>query len=179
MKRPPNSARLVVLDNNAPIVAETEAIQSRIRQRAFERSQTRPPDAHELYDWIMAESDVVTIPPLKLVEKDGTFDLKFGIAGVSPDDVDVMITADQVLVKGQSIQEENAADEIVHVSDFKSATVFRSVNLPARIDVSTAKVDIKDGMVHVSVAKEGLPDRAKRPTTARKAPAKKSRSKQP
>ena len=34
-------ARLVVLDSNDPISAETEEIQSRIRERAYELSQER------------------------------------------------------------------------------------------------------------------------------------------
>jgi len=60
VKKTARSARLVLLDNERPILAETEAIQSRIRQRAFELSQNRPPDVRELYDWIAAEAEVVS-----------------------------------------------------------------------------------------------------------------------
>ena len=39
MKRAPKSAiKVAVLENSNPISSETEAIQERIRQRAFERS---------------------------------------------------------------------------------------------------------------------------------------------
>jgi HSP20 family molecular chaperone IbpA len=177
MKRASKPAKLVVLDNNDPILAETEAIQRRIRQRAFELSQTRPADAQELYDWKAAESEVISVPPVELVERDGMFDVRFAVAGVSPDDVNVMVTSDQILLKSQFAHEHESHTGTVHFCDFKSATVFRSISLPQRIDVKTVKVDFEHGMVHVSAAKEGA-DVAppKRAPAARKAPAKKSRS---
>ena len=179
MKRA-KAAKLVVLENSDPIAAEMEEIQGRIRQRAFALSHTRPPDAHELYDWIMAESQVISVPPVKLVEKDGMFLVTFAVAGVSPDDLNVMVARDRILLKAESMQESNADEGIVHMSDFKSATVFRSVSLPEPIDVKSAKVDFEHGMVHVSVAKEGAAEPAqKRTAPTRKATAKKSRSKLP
>ena len=76
MKRAPKSAiKVAVLENSIPISSETEAIQERIRQRAFERSHIRPPDAHSLYDWLMAESEVISVPPAELIEKSGAFEL--------------------------------------------------------------------------------------------------------
>src|SRR5262245_33691928 len=102
MKRASKSAaKVVVLENSDPISAETEAIQSRIRQRAFEVSQTRPPDAHEIYDWIVAESEIVSVPPAELVERNGTFEVRFAVAGVNADDVNVMVTPNQILLKSE------------------------------------------------------------------------------
>jgi HSP20 family molecular chaperone IbpA len=180
MKRASKAAKLVVLDNSAPIVAETEAIQRRIRQRAFELSQTRPADAHELYDWIAAESEVISVPPVELVERDGTFDVKFAVAGVNPDDVNVMVTSDQILLKSQFAHEHGSNIGTVHFCDFKSATVFRSVNLPKPIDVKTVKVDFEEGVIHVTASKESLePERPKRATAPRKAPAQKKEKSRP
>ncbi|HEY2382898.1 MAG TPA: Hsp20/alpha crystallin family protein [Terriglobia bacterium] len=180
MKRDQKSAKLVVLDNNDPITAETEEIQARIRQRAFELSHRRPPDAHELYDWIAAESEVISVPPVELLERDGMFDVKFAVAGVQPDDVNIMVTSDQILLKSQFTHQHDAGSGTVHLCDFKSATVFRSIQLPQPIDVNTVKVDFEEGMVHVSAAKQGSAEEPpKRAPAMRKAPAKKSRSKQP
>jgi HSP20 family molecular chaperone IbpA len=177
VKRAPKAARLVVLDNNDPILAETEAVQRRIRQRAFELSQARPADAHELYDWIAAESEVISVPPVELLERNGMFEVKFAVAGVDPDDVNVMVTPDQILLKSHFAHEHEANVGKVHFCDFKSATVFRSISLPQRIDVKTVKVDFEKGIVHVTASKEVVePARKKRATAPRKAPARKSRS---
>src|SRR5215471_12990888 len=143
MKRAPKSTpKLVVLENPNPILAETEAIQERIRQRAYVLSQTRPPDAHEIYDWILAESEIISVPPVELTEKGDVFEVRFAVAGVNPDDVNVMVTPDQILLKSEYTHEHSSETGTVHMCDFRSATVFRSVNLPQPIDVGTVKTSI-------------------------------------
>jgi len=174
------AARLVVLENNDPISAEIEAIQGRIRQRAFELSQTRPHDAPERYDWIKAESETISVPAAELIEKNGQLEVKFAVAGVNPDDVNVMVTPDQVLLKSEYRHQHDSDIGTVHLCDFSSATVFRSVNLPQAIDVKSVKVDFADGIISVSALKEGAerdePPRRKRAAPARKAAAKKTKS---
>jgi HSP20 family molecular chaperone IbpA len=177
MKRAPQSrAKLVVLENSDPISAETEAIQSRIRQRAFELSHTRPDHARELYDWIVAESEIMSVPPVKLVEKDGVFEARFALSGISPEDLHVMVTSDQILIKGEHNEGTESDDGIVHVSDFKSATVFRSVALPEPIDTKTVKVDFEHGVLRVTAAKEGAAPQSKPARAKSKAPKKSTKA---
>jgi HSP20 family molecular chaperone IbpA len=127
-----------------------------------------------------AESEVISVPPVELVERDGMFDVKFAVAGVNPDAVNVLVTPDQILLKSEFAHEHGSTAGTVHFCDFKSATVFRSVNLPRRIDVKSAKVEWEGGMVHVTVSKETLeaPEITppKRAPAARKTPARKSRT---
>ena len=179
MKHAPKSAaRVTVLENGDRITAETEAIQNRIRERAFKLSQSRPIDAHALYDWIMAESEVVSVPPMELLERDEKFELRFAVPGIDPYNVNVMVTPDQILLKSAYNHQHDSQVGIVHHCDFKSATIFRSVNLPQPVDVNSITVDFFDGILRISAVKQGA-DRAglKRATLARKTPAKKSRAK--
>jgi HSP20 family molecular chaperone IbpA len=174
MKRASKSAaKLIILENSDPIHAEGEAIQSRIRQRAFELSQARPNDARELYDWLIAESQIMSVPPVKVVEKDGMLEARFAVAGIHPEDVHVMVTADQIVVKGEHNESMESDEGTVHFSDFRSATVFRSVTLPHRIDTKSVKVDFELGLLRVSAAKQRTP----KAIPARKAPAKKKAAK--
>ena len=181
MKRAPKSAaKVTTLKNSDVISAETEAIQNRIRQRAFELSHTRPPDAHALYDWIMAESEIISVPPAELIEKDQTFELKFALAGVNAEDVNVMVTPTQILLRAEYSHQHDSNTGTVHLCDFKSAVVFRSVDLPQPIDVTSVRADFVDGMVLVSASKEKAGQaRPKRTPPARRTPAKKSHSKMP
>ena len=64
-------AKLVVLESNDPISAETEEIQSRIRERAYELSKERGRAGRDVDDWLTAESQIVSVPPVELIEKDG------------------------------------------------------------------------------------------------------------
>jgi HSP20 family molecular chaperone IbpA len=178
MKRAAKSAaKLVVLENREPIFAETEAIQSRIRQRAFEISQTRPPAAQEIYDWIVAESEIISVPPAELIEKNGKFEVKFAVAGVNVEDVNVMVTPDQILLKSDYSHHHDVEGGTVHLCDFKSATVFRSVDLPQAIDVNSVKIDYGEGMIRVSASKQLTDEPHAKRTTARRAAPKKSRAK--
>src|SRR5262245_12527915 len=94
---PKSAAKVLILENNDPISAEIEAVQSQIRQRAFELSQSRPSDAYALYDWMTAQSEIVSVPPMELLETDGRFELKFAVAGIDPYNVSVMVTPGQIL----------------------------------------------------------------------------------
>ena len=170
---PKSAAKLIILENSDPIYAETEAIQHRIRQRAFELSQSRPSDARELYDWLIAESQIMSVPPVKLVEKEGMLEARFAIAGVHPEDVNVMVTSAQIVVKGEHNEGRESDDGTVHFSDFRSATVFRSITLPYAIDTKSVKVKFEHGLLRVSAVKQDAP--VAKP--ARKAPAKKSAKK--
>jgi HSP20 family molecular chaperone IbpA len=180
MKRDLKPAKLVVLESDDPISAEVEAIQSRVRLRAFERSLIRP--HHELDDWLTAESEIISVPATELIEKDGIFEVKFAVAGVHPDDLNLMLTPRQILLKSDFRHEHTAAVGKVHLCDFKSATIFRSVVLPEPIDVKTAKADFVDGMIRITARKKAAEPtgaaRAKRAASGRKAaPAKKRRPK--
>jgi HSP20 family molecular chaperone IbpA len=171
------AAKVVIFENNDPITAETEAIQNRVRDRAFEISQARPPDAHELYDWLMAESQVISVPAAELIEKDGNFEVKFAVAGVNPDDINIMVTPDQVLLKSEYSHEHGSEVGTVHLCDFKSATVFRSVNLPQPIDVNSVKIGSSEGLIVVTAAKQGAEHARPKGASARKTAAKKPRAK--
>src|SRR5262245_39254036 len=169
------AANFVVLENDDPLIAENEAIQEKIRHRAWELSHTRPHDVHALYDWMKAQSELVTVPPVRVVEKEGKFDIKFAVAGVNPNDVNVMVTSKRVLLKAESAQEEISEEGTIHISDFRSATVFRSVEFPQPIDPKTVKVEFEDGVIYVTAAKEKAAEvRVKRTASPRKASAKKS-----
>src|SRR5262249_44443471 len=166
MKRAAKSAaRVMSLENNDVISTETEAIKNRIRQRAFELSHTRPPDAHALFDWITAQSEIISVPPAELIEKEETFELKFALGGVNPEDVNVMVAPNHILLRSE-FKHQHSNNGTVHLCDFKSAVVFRSVDLPQAIDVSSVRADFVDGTLLVRASKENAgqarPKRAER-----------------
>jgi HSP20 family molecular chaperone IbpA len=175
-----SAAKIVILENSDPINAETEAIQSQIRERAFEISQTRPADAQALYDWMAAESEVVSVPPMELTEREGRFELKFALAGVDPYNVNVLVAPDQILLKSVDNHQHDSEIGTVHLCDFKSTLVLRSAILPEPVDVNSVTVDYYNGILQITALKQGADSAGpKRATSARRAPAKKSRARLP
>jgi len=171
-------AKLVVLDSNDPISVETEEIQSRIRERAYELSKEPGHAGREVDDWLSAESEIISVPPVELIEKDGMFQVRLGIVGLNLQDVRVLTSADRLLVRGEYHHENEMDAGRIHLRDFKSAAVFRSVTFPQPIDVNSVEVEFQDGVLQVTAAKAGAEveqAQSKRPG-ARKAPAKKKRA---
>ena len=173
-------ARLVVLESNDPISVETEEIQSRIRERAYELSKERGHAGREVDDWLTAESEIVSVPPVELIEKNGMFEVRLGIVGLNLQNMRVMTSADRLLVRGQYHHEHGVDAGTVHLRDFKSTAVFRSVQFPQPIDVNSVVVEFQDGVLRVTAAKARARIEQARPkragSSARKAPAKKKRA---
>ncbi|HYR86640.1 MAG TPA: Hsp20 family protein [Terriglobia bacterium] len=155
MKRQTKAAgKLDVLKNNDPISAETEDIQNRIRQRAYELSQIRGHSGREVEDWLSAESEIIFVPPVEMMEKGRLFQVQLAIPGINADDVHVMATPDQILIKCEFSHHHDSDSGIVHVCDFKSATVFRTIHFPEPIDVRTIDVEFQDGMLRITAKKQ-------------------------
>lgn len=174
MKRQMKSVgKLVVLENGDPISAATEEIQNRIRERAYEISQMRGHAGREMDDWLSAESDVIATPPMDLVEKDGTFQVRIAAPGIDPAEVNVMATPEQMLVKCELRHSHSDDSAILHLCDFKSATLFRSFRFPQAIDVQSLKIEFEDGMLRITASKEG-PAKAGRPVSRKRTPARKT-----
>ena len=178
MKRMKSSAgKLVVLEDSDAISAETDRIQDRIRERAYELSQLRGHSGRETDDWLSAESEIISVPPVEVVEKNGTYEVRCAIVGIDPDDVNVMAAPDQLLVKCDFRHDHESDLGIVHICDFKSATVFRSIRFPQPIDLKKVKVQFEDGVLRVSAEKAGheeVPLKRPKRSPIRKPAAKKS-----
>lgn len=168
------AGNLVLLDNNNPISAETERIQSQVRQRAYELSLQRGHAGREVEDWLTAESEVISVPPLEMTEKDGTYQLRLAIAGVRPEDLNVMAAPGQMLVKCEFHHDHAPEAGTVHTCDFRSATVFRSIDFPEPIDTKSVKTGFQDGILLVTAARQGAAQAPPARKLARKAAAKRT-----
>jgi HSP20 family molecular chaperone IbpA len=173
MKRQKKSAgNVVLLENNDAIAAQTEEIQNRIRERAYELSQMRGHAGREMDDWLSAESDVISVPPMHIVEKDGEFQVQVAVPGAEAADIQIMATSAQMLVKCV-LKHSHDDTGILHVCDFKSATLFRSFRFPQPIDLGSLEIDLADGMLRITAAKEGQGE-GQRPVSRKRSPPRKA-----
>jgi HSP20 family protein len=104
----------------------------------------------ELADWFRAEKELVWSPPIELRQKDGTFEIEASIAGIDPKDLDVQATAEDILIKGQTEHRHEAERGTVHVCEFQSGQLFRSIHLPERIDPDSVKAEQRNGLLRLT-----------------------------
>jgi len=124
---------------------------------------------------VTAESEIISVPPADLIERDGMFQARFAIPALDLRDVQVMTSSDQMLVKADYRHEAESDEGTIHFRDFKSGTVFRSLRFPQPIDVNSVDLEYQDGVLRMTASKAGAEARPKR-AAARKAPAKKKKA---
>jgi len=132
---------------------EIERVERAISQRAYDLFRTSgTPWGSALADWLSAERSLVWKPAVELRQKDNQFEVLAATAGVDPKDLDVQVTPDDLLIKGNVDHEHTSQEGDVHVCEFKSGQMFRSVHFPQKIDPSSVKAEYKNGMLHLTAA---------------------------
>jgi HSP20 family protein len=103
-----------------------------------------------LADWFRAERELVWSPAIELRQQDGSFELEASIAGVEPKDLDVQVTPEDVLIKGNVQHRHETKTGTVHVCEFQSGQLFRSIHLPEPIDPDSVKAEYKNGLLRLT-----------------------------
>src|SRR5262245_35401036 len=106
----------------------------------------------ELDDWLAAEQELVWKPAIELREKDSEFILKIAVPGVDPKDLDIEITAQDLLVKAEALKESNAAKGDLYASELPCCNLFRSIHFPKKVDTDKVNTEFNNGILTIRVA---------------------------
>jgi HSP20 family protein len=82
------------------------------------------------------------------VSLSGEFLVEAAIAGVPPKEMDVQITAEELLIQGNG-DHQHRPGEIVHSCEFRPGRLFRTVRFPRRIDPDKVRAEYHDGLLRV------------------------------
>ena len=92
-------------------------------------------------------------PSFDLSEKGDQLELKAEIPGVNPDDLEVSITDDLLIIKGKTedktIQEEGDMKRL----ERRFGSFSRSIRLPCRVNLEDVKAFYKDGVLRIEMPK--------------------------
>ena len=134
------------------IVDQLEQVHQQIARRAHElfRNSGALWGDH-IADWFNAEQEVLWKPAVEMLEKDGTLTVSAALAGVDPKDVKVDITAEDLVIKGETEHTHSKDHGQVHQCEFTSGQIFRSVHFPKPVDVGKAKAEYRNGLLTVTV----------------------------
>ena len=144
--------KLVVREDPNQIIAENEQVQARIRQRAYEISLSRGQAGREMEHWLAAESEIISVPPVELTEKEGAFLVRVPVAGVDPEDIEILTTPDQLLIKAGS-HRHGTEFTVIHVCEFNAAPLFRCLKFPETVDTKSFKVQSQNGLLTITASK--------------------------
>ncbi len=152
----------VALHKVDTVLGELEQLQDAIRRRAYDLFRNKGSLwTGSLADWFNAEHELVWKPAIELRRKNNEFELLAATPGVSPTDLDVEITPEDVLIKAE-IHHKHAPEEgAVEVCEFNGGQLFRTVHFPEKIDPDSATAEYRNGMLRLtaSIAKPVAPQK--------------------
>jgi HSP20 family molecular chaperone IbpA len=135
------------------IRSEFERLHQAISERAYEMFRHRDWwSGGPLADWLNAEHELVWQPPIELRQKDDQLEVLAAVAGVDSKDLDVQVTAEDVLIKSEVDHHHAAESGTVHLCEFNRGKVFRSIHLPDKIDPETAKAEYRNGLLRLTAS---------------------------
>lgn len=83
-----------VLSTDTRFMDEFAAIQQAIMRRAYEIFEGNGrPFGRALEDWLAAERELIRMPEVDVTEKDGKVSVTMAVAGVAPEDLEIMASA--------------------------------------------------------------------------------------
>ena len=135
------------------IRSEFERLHQAISQRAYEMFRHRDSwSGGPLVDWLNAEHELVWQPPVELRQKDDQLEVLAAVAGVDAKDLDVQVTAEDVLIMSEVDHRHAAESGTVHLCEFGRGKIFRSIHLPDKIDPETAKAEYRNGLLRLTAS---------------------------
>lgn len=131
------------------IIDEVSQHFDRIRARAFELFQSRDGSwAGEFDDWLKAERELSIEPAIELKQADGGFEIDALLPGMDPKDLDVQVTAEDVLITGKRPETATAPADRDPMKTFER--IFCAVHLPSPINPDLVKADYHKGHLHLT-----------------------------
>lgn len=114
-----------------------------------------------LEDWLRAESEVLLVAPVKITEADGNVNVMIAAPGFKPEEIEVSVRDNTLIVSGETEREEKKEDETTFYSEWKSNRFFRKLSLPTGVEPDSAEATLKDGVLKLVMKKKAETEASK------------------
>jgi HSP20 family protein len=130
------------------VLDQLQKVQDRIMQRAYEIFDGNGQIfGRDLDNWLQAETELLWKPAIELSEKDNEFLVKVAVPGVDAKDLNVEVTPEELLVKGESRHEQEEKKGKIHTTEIRSGSIFRTIRFPKKVNPDKVKAEFKNGML--------------------------------
>ncbi len=93
------------------------------------------------------------IPMAEVYETDDKFVARVELPGVNPDDVDISVAGDTLIVKGERKPPEDVPEEQYHQCETCYGKFYRRIGLPSDVDVNKIEASYENGILEVDITK--------------------------
>ena len=149
-------AKTVPIQKTHSVFDEMREVQNRVMRRAYEIFSENGVFGRDFENWLRAERELVWKPAVELCERDGAFRVEIAVPGVEANDIEIEVTPDDILVRANISHEHREEKGTVHICEFETGRMFRTIHLPKKIDPDRVKAEFKNGMLNLTaeIAKE-------------------------
>ena len=91
--------------------------------------------------------------PLDVTEGDEAFTVKAAVPGMNVDDLDITITDNVLVIKGETEAEETREEEKVHLRERRYGSFMRSISLPVPVEANQVKASYESGILTLNIPK--------------------------
>ena len=96
-----------------------------------------------------ASANIVWAPPIEVFERDGKYHVVAELPGLSPNDVQVEVENDELVIQGERQVERDRDEGGVHLSERRFGYFYRRIPLPEGADPGQAKATFRDGVLEI------------------------------
>ena len=94
-------------------------------------------------------------PNMDVIDREKEIVVQVEVPGVEKKDLDISVTDNVLTVKGKSSFESKTEKDDYYKSEIKKGSFSRSISLPANVDSSRIKANMKNGLLELSLPKTG------------------------
>lgn len=129
-----------------------------VRWTPFTEIERLQRQMNRLFDdtWISGLHDgenLIRTPAVEISETDDALILKLEVPGMEAKDLDVDVTKDSVVIRGERKQEEKNEENGITRTEFRYGKFERVIPLPIHIDNSNVDAEYKDGILNLTLPK--------------------------
>ncbi|MDJ0553941.1 MAG: Hsp20/alpha crystallin family protein [Microcoleaceae cyanobacterium MO_207.B10] len=104
-------------------------------------------------DFNAQEKPLKFTPAAEINETEAAINFKLEVPGLSAEDLDVQVTAEAVVIKGERRQQNQTENHGMTRSEFRYGAFQRVIPLPTRIQNDQVKAEYKDGILNLYLPK--------------------------
>jgi HSP20 family protein len=144
-----------------PVMVETERLLNRIKEvseaiakRAYDFFEQRGREfGRDVDDWLHAELELLRPAPVEIIEGDSELKVRVEVPGFTAKDIQVSVDPQRVIISGKLEKTDEQKTERTVYTERRSNEILRTLELPAEVDPTKATATLKDGVLHLSLAK--------------------------
>ena len=92
-------------------------------------------------------------PSIDAFEKEDNFEVKVELPGMKQEDINVSVSDNTLVIKGEKKQESNVKDEDYYRSEITYGSFYRSIALPSSVDTRNTAAVYEDGVLRITFQK--------------------------